>query len=164
MSENKVILYKNANGGAELYANVDEETLWATQDQMALLFEVSRPNITLHIKNLFNEQELERRAVSKDSLLTGKDGKKYAVTLFNLDVIIAVGYRVNSKRATEFRIWSAGILREYIMKGYSLNNFKLESSPKNLEDIDKAITLLKSEELRGRLKGKITVKLSKDLV
>ncbi len=89
---------------------------------MAELFQTTRNNITLHIGNLFKEQELKAFSVSKDFLLTAADGKKYKTKLYNLDVIISVGYRVKSKRGTQFRIWANKILRDYLLKGYALNH------------------------------------------
>lgn len=89
---------------------------------MADLFKSTRNNVTLHISNIFKEGELERNSVCKESLLTASDGKTYKTTLYNLDVIISVGYRVKSKRGTQFRIWANSILKEYLMKGYVLNH------------------------------------------
>lgn len=88
---------------------------------MSELFQTTRNNITLHISNVFKENELQENSVCKDSLLTASDGKKYKTKLYNLDVIISVGYRVKSKRGTQFRIWANKILKEYLLKGYAIN-------------------------------------------
>jgi len=88
---------------------------------MAELFQTTRNNVTLHISNIFKEGELEINAVSKESLLTASDGKNYNTIFYNLDVIISVGYRVKSKRGTQFRIWANNVLKEYLMKGYVLH-------------------------------------------
>jgi len=88
---------------------------------MAELFQTSRNNVTLHITNIFKEDELQEVAVCKDSLLTANDGKKYKTKLYNLDVIISVGYRVKSKRGTQFRIWANKILKDYLLKGHAIN-------------------------------------------
>ena len=88
---------------------------------MAELFQTTRNNITLHTRNIFKEGELVEIAVSKESLLTAKDGKKYRTKLYNLDVIISVGYRVKSVRGTQFRIWALQILKDYLLRGYSIN-------------------------------------------
>ncbi len=89
---------------------------------MSHLFKTTRNNITLHISNIFKEKELVEDSVCKDSLLTAPDGKKYKTKLYNLDVIISVGYRVKSKQGTQFRIWANNVLKDHLLKGYSLNN------------------------------------------
>ena len=104
-----------------LDARVEDESVWLTQAQMAELFQTSRNNITLHTRNIFKEGELIENSVSKESLLTAKDGKKYRTKLYNLDVIISVGYRVKSVLGTQFRIWALQILKDYLLRGYSIN-------------------------------------------
>ena len=116
----EIILYQ-PDSSIRLEVRMEEETVWLTQAQMAMLFETSRNNITLHIKNIFKEGELEESAVCKDFLLTAADGKKYKTKLYNLDVIISVGYRVKSQRGTQFRIWANSVLKEYILRGYVVN-------------------------------------------
>ena len=127
-----------------LEVRVENETVWLTQQQMADLFLTTRNNITLHIGNIFKEGELVETSVRKDSLLTATDGKKYRTKIYNLDVIISVGYRVKSKRGTQFRQWANQILKDYLLKGYSIN--------KNLQDVrielgaqDKRISLLEEK-------------------
>ena len=119
--------------------------------------------MTMHFRNIFKTEELDENSVSKDFLLTAEDGKKYSVKHYNLDAIITVGYRVNSKKATKFRIWATGILREYLKNGYSLNKYKLKKSSTSLAGLYETISLLESTELGGKLKGKITFKLTKEL-
>ena len=116
----EIILYQ-PDSSIRLEVRMHEETVWLTQAQMAVLFETTRNNITLHIKNIFKEGELDEASVSKDFLLTAADGKKYRTILYNLDVIISVGYRVKSKRGTQFRIWANSVPKEYLLRGYSLN-------------------------------------------
>jgi hypothetical protein len=103
-----------------LEVRVEDETVWLTQQQMADLFLTTRNNVTLHIGNIFKEGELVETSVRKDSLLTASDGKKYRTKIYNLDVIISVGYRVKSKRGTKFRQWANRVLKEYIIRGYAL--------------------------------------------
>ena len=100
---------------------MEEETVWLTQAQMAMLFETTRNNVTLHLKNIFKENELDESSVCKDCLLTATDGKNYKTKLYNLDVIISIGYRVKSKRGTQFRIWANKVLKEYLLRGYIIN-------------------------------------------
>lgn len=104
MSQGKIILYQPDNTSSQLEVRIEDETVWLTQAQMAELFQTTRNNITLHISNVFKEHELEPDSVCKESLLTAKDGKNYKTNFYNLDVIISVGYRVKSKRDTQFRI------------------------------------------------------------
>ena len=100
---------------------LEEDTVWLTQAQMAELFQTSKQNVSLHTNNIFKEKELDRDAVVKDSLTTAADGKNYRVRYYNLDVIISVGYRVKSIRGTQFRQWANKVLKEYILKGGSVN-------------------------------------------
>lgn len=104
-----------------LEVRVEDETVWLTQAQMAELFQTTRNNITLHIGNIFKEGELEDSAVRKESLLTAADGKKYKTKFYNLDVIISVGYRVKSIRGTKFRQWANSVLKQYLLRGYAVN-------------------------------------------
>jgi len=158
-----IVIYEGKDGSIELRADIDKETIWATQDQISNLFQVSRPNITLHLINIFKTDELRENSVSKDFLLTATDDKRYKVKCYNLDAIIAVGYRVNSKKATQFRIWATGVLREYLKNGFAFNKYKLEKSTESLVGLYETLALLESNELGGKLKGKITLKLTRNL-
>lgn len=120
MQANEIIYYQSDEISTHIAVRIEDETVWLTQQQMADLFQTSRNNITLHISNIFKEGELEASSVGKDSLLTASDGKKYKTKLYNLDVIISVGYRVKSQRGTQFRIWANKILKEYLIKGYAI--------------------------------------------
>ncbi|MDE6081096.1 MAG: virulence RhuM family protein, partial [Muribaculaceae bacterium] len=117
---NEIILY-NPDDTLSLDVRVEDESVWLTQAQMAELFQTTRNNITLHTRNIFKEGELLEKSVCKESLLTAKDGKKYRTKFYNLDVIISVGYRVKSVRGTQFRIWALQILKDYLLRGYSIN-------------------------------------------
>ncbi len=117
--KNEIIIYQPNKLSVRLEVRLEEETVWLTQAQMADLFQTTRNNITLHIRNIFKEKELDRISVCKDSLLTASDGKKYKTKLYNLDVIISVGYRVKSIRGTQFRIWANKVLKDYLLKGYA---------------------------------------------
>lgn len=163
-TKSQVILYTDENGKVELSTDAGRDTLWATMDQIAKLFQVSKSNISMHLKNIFKSRELKENSVVKDFLTTAKDSKQYLVRFYNLDVIIAVGYRVNSKKATKFRIWATGILRDYLINGFNLDESKLASSGQSLEDLHKAIAFIESDSQNGKLKAKISVRLTKDLV
>lgn len=120
MDKGEIILYQPDNS-IELEVRIEAETVWLTQAQMALLFETTRNNVTLHIGNIFKEGELEEISVCKESLLTASDGKSYKTKIYNLDVIISVGYRVKSRRGTQFRIWANKVLKDYLLRGYAIN-------------------------------------------
>ena len=114
-------------GGDGVEVRVQDGTIWLSQKSMGLLFETSSDNISLHLKNIFKEGELNADSVTEDFSATATDGKNYTVRHYNLDTIIAVGYRVNSKRATAFRQWATGVLRDYTLRGYVLDRKRMEN-------------------------------------
>ena len=122
MEDNDLIIYKNSDGDIIVDAIYKDETLWLSQKGMSKVFECSTDNISLHLKHIFQDDELNKDSVTEKCSLTAEDGKKYNTTIYSLDAIIAVGYRVNSKKATEFRIWATKILKEYMTKGFALND------------------------------------------
>ena len=123
MEQGEIVIYKSFDStDFQLEVMVEDDTVWLTQLQMSDLFQTTRNNITLHVSNLFKEKELDEFSVSKESLLTAADGKNYKTRFYNLDVIISVGYRVKSKRGTQFRIWANKVLKEYLLKGYAANS------------------------------------------
>ena len=119
---NNLLIYKNDNGDIIVDAIYKDETLWLTQKGMSKVFDVKVPAISKHLKNIFEEEELNKDSVVSKMEITAEDGKNYNTEVYNLDAIIAVGYRVNSKKATEFRIWATKVLKEYIQKGFALND------------------------------------------
>ena len=118
--ENEIIIYQ-PDENLKLDVQVEGETVWLTQAQMVELFQTSKQNISLHINNIFKEGELDSESVVKDYLTTATDGKKYRTKYYNLDVIISVGYRVKSLRGTQFRQWANKVLKEYLLRGYAVN-------------------------------------------
>ncbi|MEI7563794.1 MAG: RhuM family protein [bacterium] len=114
--ERTLAIYQSEDGGIQIPITLEKETLWLAQRDIASLFGVQRPAITKHISNIFKEKELEETSVSSILEHTANDGKTYKTTFYNLDIIIAVGYRVNSTKATKFRIWATKILKEYMLK------------------------------------------------
>ncbi|MDI9311955.1 MAG: RhuM family protein [Limnohabitans sp.] len=120
--KNEIVLYRPNELTEHIEVRIEDETVWLSQQQMAMLFNQTKQNISLHINNCFKEKELVAHSVVKDSLTTAKDGKKYRTKYYNLDVIISVGYRVKSKQGTQFRIWANKILKDYLLKGYAINN------------------------------------------
>ena len=122
MEHSEILLYSDENGKEFVSVVYKDETFWLTQKAMAELFGCTPDNISLHLKNIFAESELNREAVTEKFSATAADGKNYLTQHYNLDAIIAVGYRVNSKKATRFRQWATKTLKEYIQKGFVLND------------------------------------------
>ena len=118
--QNQIILYR-PNDTISLEVRLENETVWLSQAQMTELFGSTKQNISLHINNIFKEGELKQISVVKDFLTTALDGKKYRTKYYNLDVIISVGYRVKSIRGTQFRQWANKVLKEYLLRGYAIN-------------------------------------------
>ena len=125
-NEARFLMYRTAEDEVAVNALVKDDTIWLNQKAMAELFDCSTDNISLHLKNIFAEGELAKESVTEKISATASDGKTYATQFYNLDAIISVGYRVNSHRATAFRIWATGILREYMIKGFAMDDERLK--------------------------------------
>ena len=147
-NQGEIILYQ-PDSEVKLEVRLEEETVWLTQAQMAELFQTTRNNVTLHIRNIFKEGELVENSVCKESLRTAADGKKYRTNFYNLDVIISVGYRVKSVRGTQFRQWANKVLKEYLLKGYSVNQ-RLSNLEHRVES-----KFIEHEKRLDRIDGKI---------
>lgn len=124
--KSEVVIYQTEDGLTKIDTTFDGDTVWLSLDQMATLFQRDKSTISRHIKNIFQEGELSRDSVIAKFATTASDGKVYQVEYYNLDVIISVGYRVKSKRGTQFRIWAMGILKEYMKKGFALDDNRLK--------------------------------------
>ncbi len=124
----EVLLYQTEDGVTRIDVRLQDETVWLMQAQMAELFQTTKQNISLHVKNIFEEGELVKNSAVKDSLTAASDGKKYNTSYYNLDVVISVGYRVKSHRGTQFRIWAAQRLKEYLIKGFALDDMRLKQA------------------------------------
>ena len=125
--KNSILIYTTEDGLTKIDTTFDGDTVWLSIDQMAELFQRDKSTISRHIKNVFSEGELQRESVVANFATTAADGKTYQVDYYNLDVIISVGYRVKSKRGTQFRIWATGILKEYMSKGFALDDERLKN-------------------------------------
>lgn len=148
--KNEIVLYRPDELTEHIEVRLEDDTVWLTQLQMAALFGQTKQNVSLHVNNCFKEKELEPLSVVKESLTTAADGKKYKTRFYNLDVIISVGYRVKSKQGTQFRIWATKVLRDYLLKGYALNQRmdRIENNYENLNKEVKQIALqLRTQEL-----------------
>lgn len=135
----KTIVYQSKSGAIELKADAEKETIWLTQDQIGALFDVKKAAISKHLKNIFESEELIEETVVSILEITAKDNKKYKVMHFNLDAVLSVGYRINSKKATQFRQWATRTLKMHITKGYTLNRHRIkkhhESFVKVMDDL-----------------------------
>ena len=124
MDENKIVIYQTEDGQTQIDVRLENETVWLTQAQMVELFQTTKQNVSLHVGNVFKEGELEQEATVKEYLTVQNEGNRKVtrkVKYYNLDVIISVGYRVKSKRGTAFRIWARQIIKDYLVKGYAVN-------------------------------------------
>lgn len=129
----EIVLFQTPDGKVTLDVRLEQETIWLTQKQMAQLFQTERSVITKHLRNIFNTKELDKNSVCAFFAHTAADGKTYQTQYYNLDAIISVGYRVNSKRGTQFRIWATQVLRDHILKGYTVNQRRLAELKKTLK-------------------------------
>lgn len=147
-SENKIVIYKNNDGNIECQVNLHENTLWLTQKDMAKLFGVKTPAISKHLKNIFNEGELREDMVISILETTARHGaikgktQKSATKFYNLDAIISVGYRINSARATQFRIWATNVLKKYLINGYAINEKLLTDKQEKIKTLQTTVNLL----------------------
>ena len=120
-AKGEIVMYQ-PDETIRLEVRMEDETVWLTQQQMAELFLTTKQNVSLHVSNIFKEKELEIKSVVKESLTTATDGKRYKTNYYNLDIIISVGYRVKSKRGTQFRQWANRVLKDYLIHGYIINH------------------------------------------
>ncbi len=155
VAKNTVIVYQTKSGALELKGDFTRETLWATLDQISEVFGRDKSVISRHLKNIFDDGELEKISVVAKNATTAADGKTYQVEYYNLDVILSVGYRVNSKTATLFRQWATKTLREHLTKGYTLNKKVIlknyEQFLKNVSDIQALLPLHVTLDPKGIL-------------
>jgi len=131
--QSELVLYTSADGTVRLDVRLTEETLWLSQAQVSDLFHTERSVITKHLRNVFNSGELDKMSVCAKFAHTASDGKTYQTQFYNLDAVISVGYRVNSKRGTEFRIWATNVLRQHLVQGYTVNEKRLKELKQTLK-------------------------------
>ncbi len=139
----EIILYQTEDGRNRVEVRLENETVWLTQQLMAELFQTTKQNIGQHLKNVFADGELQQDSVVKKSFTTAADGKRYLPNFYNLDAIISVGYRVNSIRGTQFRIWATQRLREYIVKGFALDDERLKGRDRLADYFDELLTRIR---------------------
>lgn len=142
MKNSDIRIYQLEDGRTEINVQLDNETVWLNMNQMVELFERDKSVVSRHISNIFKEKELERKSVVAKNATTASDGKTYQVDYYNLDVIISVGYRIKSQRGTQFRIWANQIIREYLIKGYSINEKRLSQQNEQLKELQESVKIL----------------------
>lgn len=164
-SEQNIIIYNTADGKAKVSLYAQDGNIWMNQNQLAELFATSVPNISMHISNILKEKELEQNSVIKDYLTTASDGKEYNVTFYSLDMILAIGFRVRSKRGTQFRIWANKNLKEYMIKGFIIDDERLKNPdgrPDYFDELLERIRDIRASEKRFYQKVKDLFALSSD--
>ena len=141
--DSQIVLYQ-PDDSIRLEVKLDQDTVWLTQAQMTELFRTTRNNITMHIRNIFKEKELDEKSVCKETLHTAADGKRYRTKIYNLDVIISVGYRVKSPIGTRFRQWANAVIKQYLLQGYSVNRHLIALQ----ENMDKRMTHIEDVQVK----------------
>jgi len=165
MEEQNIIIYKTQDGKVKLSLYARDGSVWMNQNQIAELFDTSVPNISMHIANILNEKELEENSVIKNYLTTASDGKNYEVAFYSLDMILAIGFRVRSKRGTQFRQWANRNLKEYIIKGFVMDDDRLKNPdgrPDYFDELLARIRDIRASEKRFYQKVHDLFKLSND--
>ncbi len=166
MSEEKnIIIYNTADGKASVSLYAKDGSVWMNQNQLTELFDTSKPNISMHISNILKEHELDIDSVVKDYLTTASDGKKYNVTFYSLEMILAIGFRVRSKRGTQFRIWANRNLKEYMVKGFVMDDERLKNPdgrPDYFDELLERIRDIRASEKRFYQKVRDLFTLSSD--
>ncbi len=141
-TEKPIKIYQSEDGQTQVEIRLEQDTFWLSQKQMAVLFDKDSDTISLHLKNIFNEGELDEKVTTEQSSVVRQEGKrqvKRKIKFYNLDVIISIGYRVNSKKGTQFRIWATQRLKEHLLQGYTLNQQRFEQNAKALQQALKLI-------------------------
>jgi len=165
MMEQNIIIYNTADGKASVALYAKDGMAWMNQNQLAELFDTSVPNISIHISNILKERELSKESVVKDYLTTASDGKKYKVTFFSLEMILAIGFRVRSKRGTQFRIWANRNLKHYMVKGFVMDDDRLKNPdgrPDYFDELLERIRDIRASEKRFYQKVRDLFSLSSD--
>jgi hypothetical protein len=146
----EVLIYQTADGKASLDVRLDRETVWLNQRQMAELFDKDTDTIGLHIRNLYKESELDSEPTTEESSVVQNEGGRpvnWKVRFYNLDVIISVGYRVKSRRGTQFRQWATRVLRDHLVRGYTIHEKRLHEQEEKLADLRRTVTLLEKKSV-----------------
>ncbi len=165
MDEQNIIIYNTDDGKVKVALMAKDGQVWMNQNQLAELFATSIPNISIHITNILKDKELDMNSVIKDYLITAADGKEYNVKFYSLDMILAIGFRVRSKRGTQFRIWANQHLKEYMIKGFTMDDERLKNPdgrPDYFDELLERIREIRASEKRFYQKVRDLLKLSSD--
>ncbi|MDO8626663.1 MAG: virulence protein RhuM/Fic/DOC family protein [Candidatus Magasanikbacteria bacterium] len=160
IKQKEVVVYQTKTGAIEFKGDFKQETIWATQKQIGDVFGVDRSVVGKHLKNIFLSAELRENSVCAKFAHTAEDGKVYEVLAYNLDAILSVGYRVNSKQASQFRIWATKVLRSHLVQGYTINQKRLQEQQTRLNDLQKAVVFMREKAARPELAGQTQELLS----
>ena len=152
LQKNSVVIYQTAKG-PELEVRLNKETVWLSLDQMAALFGRDKSVISRHIRNVFFEKELSRKSVVANFATTAADGKVYQVDYYSLDLIISIGYRVKSQKGVQFRIWATKTLRDYLLRGYAINEKRLLQARDKFRELQETISFLQEKSKHELLSG-----------
>ncbi|KAA0226755.1 cytochrome C biogenesis protein CycH [candidate division KSB1 bacterium] len=155
----EIVIYKTEDGLTAIDVRLQDETVWLTQKQIASLFGTQRPAITKHLRNIFKSKELQERSVSSILEHTARDGKTYSTKFYNLDAILSLGYRINSPRATRFRIWATTVLRDHLVRGFTLNEKRLQDNKQRLKELEAAVALVEKAKSTKQLSASETAGL-----
>ena len=142
MEDSEIKIYKTKEGNTSIDVKLENDTVWLSLNQLTELFERDKSVISRHVRNIFKEQELDKNSVVAKNATTAKDGKVYQVDYYNLDVIISIGYRIKSPRGTQFRIWASKVLKDFLIKGYAINQQKLEKQNEQLIELKETVKIL----------------------
>ncbi|GHT30753.1 hypothetical protein FACS1894214_1210 [Planctomycetales bacterium] len=167
MGEQNLVIYQSEDGKSQVQIRLEDGNAWLTQQQIADLFETTKQNVSLHILNIYSDKELDEHRVVKEYLTTAADGKKYKVKYFNLDMILAIGYRVRSPRGVQFRRWASEKLKEYIEKGFVLDDARLKGDDafvRHFEELLARIRDIRASERRAYQRVREIFALSSDYV
>jgi hypothetical protein len=156
-----LVIYQGKNGEVELRTDIKKNTIWATQAQIAGVFGINRTVVTKHINKILDDGEVIGKSNVQKMHIANSDKP---IAVYSLDIILAVGYRTSSQQAILFRKWATNVLHEYLAQGHALNRYKLGKSPEALVGLYDAVSLIESEDIPGKLKGKITIKLAKEFI
>lgn len=152
----EIIIYQTEDGKNRFEVHLQNDMVWLTQKQIAELFGTQRPAITKHLANIFKTNELKEESVSSILEHTAEDGKKYKTKFYNLDTIISIGYRINSIRATQFRIWATQTLKDHLVKGFTINEKRLKEQQDKFKELNQTVEFLKTTIGNKQLSNKET--------
>tara|TARA_R110002126_G_scaffold17798_1_gene68831 strand:+ start:18326 stop:19312 length:987 start_codon:yes stop_codon:yes gene_type:complete len=158
--DNSILIYETKDGQIRTEVTLNNDSVWMSQIQLSELFGTKRPAITKHLTQIFKDQELSENSVCSILERTAADGKCYKTKFYNLDAIIAVGYRVNSKKATQFRVWASKVLKEYLLQGYALDQERLNKQKHQLQELQKTINLFQEAQSKRLSQSEATGLLS----